>query len=254
MVRYQGHAASARVTVPFAYDKVFDFPTRNILDEKVAIKWRELGLVPSGLSTDAEFLRRAMLDTIGTTPTRTEIEEFLADNAPEKRTKLIDRLLDRPEYVDFWTLKWGDLLRVDGTKLGAQGMLAFNLWLPRLVPSQQAGQRDGRRAHHGPRLDLHQWPGQLLSRGDRPRRPRRDHRASLHGGRAPVRPSATHHPFEAYGQDDYYGLAAYFSRIRTKQSQEFGLFGREQVIYVAKSGEVEATSDRQDHAADPARR
>ncbi len=52
-----------------------------------------------------------------------------ADSDPEKRVKLVDELLNRPEYVDFWSLKWGDLLRVSGEKLGKQGMLAFNLWL-----------------------------------------------------------------------------------------------------------------------------
>ncbi|AGA29534.1 DUF1549 and DUF1553 domain-containing protein [Singulisphaera acidiphila] len=237
MVRYQGHAALARVTVPFAYDKAFDFPARTILDEKVATKWRELGLVPSGLSTDAEFLRRAMLDTIGTTPTRTELEEFLADADPEKRAKLLDRLLDRPEYVDFWALKWGDLLRVDGTKLGAQGMLAFNLWLrdafrsnkpvsamvDELITAQGSIYTNGPanyfRVATGPD-DLAETTAQVFMGV-------RLQCAKCH-----------HHPFEAYGQDDYYGLAAYFARIRTKQSQEFGLFGREQVIYVAKTGEV----------------
>ena len=129
MVRYQGRAAMARLTVPFAHEKTFDFASRNILDARAADKWRELGLVPSPPCSDTEFLRRAMLDTIGTTPTPDEVEDFLADPEPEKRTKLVDRLLDRPEYADFWTLKWGDILRVDSQKLGAQGMLAFNLWL-----------------------------------------------------------------------------------------------------------------------------
>src|SRR5205823_4967725 len=98
MIRYQGHAAMARLTVPYARPRPFAFPTRNVVDAKAAAKWRELGLVPSPLSTDAEFLRRAMLDTIGTTPTPDEVESFLADADPEKRSTLIDRLLDRPEY------------------------------------------------------------------------------------------------------------------------------------------------------------
>ena len=129
MVRYQGHAAMARLTVPFAATRAFEFPARNILDEKAAAKWRALGLVPSAHCTDAEFLRRAMLDAIGTTPTPEEVEAFLADNDSEKRSKLVDRLLERPEYVDYWSPGRGDLLRVNSVKLGAQGMLAFNLWL-----------------------------------------------------------------------------------------------------------------------------
>src|SRR5262249_6969262 len=129
MVRYQGRAAMARLTVPFAREKAFEFPTTNIIDVKAAAKWRELGLAPSPLCSDAEFLRRAMLDSIGTTPAPDAVEEFIADPDPARRTKLVDRLLDRPEYVDFWALKWGDVLRVNSEKLGAPGMLAFNLWL-----------------------------------------------------------------------------------------------------------------------------
>lgn len=237
MVRYQGHAAMGRLTVPFATNQPFDFPARNVVDEKAAAKWRELGLVPSGLCTDAEFLRRAMLDTIGTTPTSTEVEEFVADSDPGKRSKLINRLLDRPEYVDFWALKWGDLLRVNSDKLGAQGMLAFNLWLrdafrankpvssmvDELITAQGSiytnGPANYYRVATGPD-DLAETTAQVFMGV-------RLQCAKCH-----------HHPFESYGQDDYYGLAAYFARIRTKGSQEFGLFGREQVIYVAQTGEV----------------
>jgi hypothetical protein len=237
MVRYQGHAAMARVTVPYAYDKPFPFPARNVIDEKVVAKWQELGLVPSGLSTDAEFLRRAMLDAIGTTPTRGELEDFLADTDPEKRAKLIDRLLERPEYVDFWTLKWGDLLRINGTKLGAQGMLAFNLWLrdafrankPVSAMVEELITAQGSIYTNGPAnyFRVATGPDDLA-----------ETTAQVFMGVRLQCAKCHHHPFESYGQDDYYGLAAYFARIKTKASQEFGLFGREQVIYVAKTGEV----------------
>src|SRR5262249_49980200 len=121
--------ALARLTVPFARDRSFAWTPNNVIDEKTAAKWRELGLAPSPVCSDSEFLRRAMLDEIGTTPTSSEVDNFLADPDPNQRAKLVDRLLDRPEYVDFWSLKWGDVLRVNADKLGKQGMLAFNLWL-----------------------------------------------------------------------------------------------------------------------------
>ena len=110
----------ARLTVPFAREKTFDFqPKRH----------RRQGGGPVAPArarsfaacTDAEFLRRAMLDTIGTTPTPDEVEDFIADQDPDKRVKLVDRMLDGPEYVDYWTLKWGDVLRVNSEKLGARG-------------------------------------------------------------------------------------------------------------------------------------
>jgi hypothetical protein len=237
MVRYQGRAAMARLTVPFGPTKAFDFPTGNIIDGKAAAKWRELGLAPSPLCSDAEFLRRAMLDVIGTTPAPDEVEEFTADSDPHKRTKLIDRLLDRPEYVDFWTLKWGDVLRVNSEKLGAQGMLAFNLWLreafrtnmpvDRMVEEMVTAQ--GSIFSNGPAnfYRIASSPDDLA-----------ETTAQVFMGVRLQCARCHHHPFEAYGQDDYYALAAYFARVRTKGSDEFGLFGGEQVIFVARSGEV----------------
>jgi hypothetical protein len=237
MVRYQGHAAMARLTIPFAKDRPFEFPARNVIDEKAAAKWRELGLVPSDPCTDAEFLRRSMLDAIGTTPTPSEVEEFLADTSPDKRVRLVDRLLDRPEYVDFWALKWGDLLRVNSDKLGAQGMLAFNLWLcgafrankPVGAMVEELVTAQGSIYTVGPAnyFRVATTPDDLA-----------ETTAQVFMGVRLQCAKCHHHPFEAYGQDDYYGLAAYFARIRTKGSQEFGQFGREQVIYVTSTGEV----------------
>jgi Protein of unknown function (DUF1553)/Protein of unknown function (DUF1549) len=237
LIRYQGHAALARLTVPFARDKGFEFASANVIDEKAATKWRALGLVPSPRCTDAEFLRRAMLDTIGTTPSVSEIEDFLADSSPNKREVLVDTLLNRPEYVDFWALKWGDILRVNGDKLGKQGMLAFNLWLrssfrenkpfDRIVEELVTAQ--GSIFTNGPAnyFRVATAPDELA-----------ETTAQVFMGVRLQCAKCHHHPFEAYGQDDYYGLAAYFARIRSKGSQEFGLFGGEQVVFVAKNGEV----------------
>ena len=76
---------------------------------------------PSGRATDGEFLRRAMLDTIGVLPTADESRKFLADTSPDKRDRLIESLLARPEFVDYWTYKWSDLLLVNSEKLPAAG-------------------------------------------------------------------------------------------------------------------------------------
>ena len=237
MVRDRGYAAMVRLTVPYARDVAFAFKPRNIIDEKAGAKWRSLGLSPSPPCGDAEFLRRAMLDAIGTTPSAAEIEAFLADDDPEKRSKLVDRLLGRPEYVDFWSLKWGDILRVNGEKLGKPGMLAFNLWL-------RTAFRENRRVDRMVE-ELVTAQGSIFTNG-----PANYFRvatgpddlaettAQVFMGVRLQCAKCHHHPFEAYGQDDYYGLAAYFARVRTKGSNEFGLFGNEQVVFVAKGGEV----------------
>jgi hypothetical protein len=237
MVRYQGCSAITRLSVPFARTRSFDFPSSNIVDAHVAAKWRELGLAPSPLCSDSEFLRRAMLDAIGTIPRPDDVEDFVGDPDPGKRNKLVDRLLDRAEYVDYWTLKWGDILRVNSEKLGDQGMLAFNLWL-----------RQAFRANmHFDRMveELVTAQGSIFSNG-----PANYYRVSsgpddlaettaqvFMGVRLQCA-KCHHHPFESYGQDDYYALAAYFARVRTKRSDEFGLFGGDQVIFVSRAGDV----------------
>lgn len=237
MARYQGHAALARLTVPYARGRDFDFPPNNVVDEKAAAKWRALGLVPSGPCTDAEFLRRAMLDAIGTTPTPDEIDAFLADQDPKKRESLVDRLLERPEYVDFWTLKWGDLLRVNASKLGPQGMLAFNLWLRESFRANKPLDRMARELVTAQGSIYTNGPANYFRVATSPADLAETTAQVFMGVRLQCA-RCHHHPFEAYGQDDYYGLAAYFARLRTKRSTEFGLFGNEQVIFVAQSGDV----------------
>ena len=127
-----------------------------------------------------------MLDTIGTTPTPDEVEDFIADVDPAKRTKLVDRLLDRPEYVDYWTLKWGDMLRVNSDKLGAQGMLAFNLWLREAFRANKPVNRMVEELVTAQGSIFSNGPANYLPGRQQPRRPRRDDRPGLHGRPAPV--------------------------------------------------------------------
>lgn len=237
LVRYQGQAALSLLTIPYAQNRPFEFAAKTVLDEKAASKWKELGLVPSPPCTDAEFLRRAMLDTIGTTPTPDEVDAFLADQAPDKRVKLVDQLLDRPEYVDFWTLKWGDILRVNSDKLGPQGMLAFNLWLREAFRSNMPVNQMVEALVTAQGSIYTNGPANYFRVASSPEDLAETTAQVFMGVRLQCA-RCHHHLTEAYGQDDYYGLAAYFARIRTKNSTEFGLFGREQVIYVANAGEV----------------
>src|SRR5262249_47290187 len=123
MIRFCGQAEIASVTLPFAkLDKYPDVPANNFIDQKLIAKWRDLGLTPSPLCTDDEFLRRLYLDAIGTLPTPEEVRAFLADTDPKKRAKAIDKVLERGEFTDWWALKWGDLLRINRTALQEKGM------------------------------------------------------------------------------------------------------------------------------------
>jgi hypothetical protein len=110
IAQYSGGVANTQVLVPVAGDrKSFPpFPYHNRIDELVAAKLKKLNIHPSNLSDDDDFLRRVYVDTIGTLPTPEETRSFLADRDPEKRSRLIDELLSRPEYAMYWGMKFSD--------------------------------------------------------------------------------------------------------------------------------------------------
>ena len=118
---YLSKLAIATVTVPYTQPPqpaaFAQFKPRNFIDERVLEKLHELNLPPSERCTDAEFIRRAFLDTIGVLPTPEETRAFLAETTPDKRDHLVDALLVRPEFVDYWAYKWSDLLLVNSDKL-----------------------------------------------------------------------------------------------------------------------------------------
>ena len=86
-------------------------------------------MTPSKPCTNAEFVRRAYLDLLGILPTVEEAKQFVADSSPDKRARLVDTLLLRPEYADFWALKWADLLRIEERTLDRKGVQAFHRWI-----------------------------------------------------------------------------------------------------------------------------
>jgi hypothetical protein len=241
MVRFGGQATVMQVTLPFAgqdektprQSEVFNF-----IDEKLLAKWKDLGLAASPLCSDEDFFRRIHLDTIGTLPAPAEIKAFLADKAPDKRKQAIDRVLNRPEFVDFWTLKWGDLLRIDRDQLQDKGMWSFYNWV-------RAALRDGKPVDEFAR-DVITAEGSTYSDGPanfyRIGRNAQDWAETVSQIFLGVRMQCAkchHHPFEKWSQEDYSGMAAFFSRVGTKNSQEFGLFGRETIIYLQPTGEVQ---------------
>ncbi len=102
------------------------------VDEAVFGQLRALGVRSANLCTDGVFVRRAYLDVIGTLPTALEAREFILDRDPEKRRRLVDRLLEREEYADYWALKWGDLLRVKSEypiNLWPNAVQAYHRWI-----------------------------------------------------------------------------------------------------------------------------
>jgi hypothetical protein len=238
MVRFGGQAAVVQITLPYALIANYPaIPAWNFIDEKLLHKWKDLGLTPSPLCGDDEFLRRIHLDTIGTLPAAADVKTFLAEKDPDKRKKAIDRVLDRPEFVDFWALKWSDLLRINRAKLTDKGMWSFYNWV-------RASVRDNKPVDDIVR-EIVTAEGSTFTDG-----PTNFYRTSpsptdwaettsqLFLGVRVQYAKCHHHPFEKWSQEDYYGLAAFFARLSTKGSREFGLFGGETIVFLRPTGEI----------------
>jgi hypothetical protein len=128
VVSYAGGVITCPVIVPRKTDSPFpDFPANNRIDELVAAKLRKVGIHPSGLSTDDQFLRRVSIDLIGTLPTPDEVRAFLADTRPDRRARVIDRLLERPEYSIYWASIFSDLTGNNGGNMNPAFKLVW-LW------------------------------------------------------------------------------------------------------------------------------
>ena len=245
MARYGGQATVCTIIVPFRQNPAH-FQTKasaglsvqpNFIDALVERKQQQLGLSPSPLCDDRTFLRRSSLDIIGTLPTSGEISAFLSGKAPNKREKWIDTLLARPEYADYWTLKWGDLLRSNRTQLSPKGMWSFTSWIHDQF-------RDNRSMNAFAR-DLILPQGSVFTNGpsnyyrvaDNPQALAETTSQVFLGIR--LQCARCHqHPFEKWSQTDYYQFAAYFARVGIKDSADFGLFGQEKIVYIKSEGEA----------------
>jgi hypothetical protein len=248
MVRFEGQAEICMLTVP--YHTTVDlagWSSNNFIDELAAVKFQELGVAPSGRCDDATFVRRAYLDAIGTLPSIDEAVSFIDSADPDKRQKLIDRLLGltgnpdldtyNDSYAAFWTLKWADLIRNSSDNLGEQGMWSLHNWIRESLRVNKPFDQFVR--------ELVTAQGSIYSNG-----PANYFRVSTNSADLAEATAQLflgirlqcakchHHPFEKYGQEDYYSFAAFFSRVGIKSSQDFGLFGRETVVVVKSKGDV----------------
>src|SRR5262245_23623229 len=119
-------------------------PRHNLVDDLVLKKLQELRIPPSPLCSDREFIRRAFLDAAGILPTPEELQKFVADKSPDKRAKLIESLLKRPEFIDYWTYKWSDLLLVSTRKLPQPAVWAFSQFIRESVADNKPWDRFAR--------------------------------------------------------------------------------------------------------------
>ncbi len=219
LIRYLGHVAVCRVALPRPGSTFIKPAEANFIDTHVWNKLTRLGIPPSDSIDDATFLRRAYLDVIGTLPTAAEARQFLADQAPDKRAKMVDALFERPEYVDYWAMKWSDLLKADKLKITPQGTVGLTRWLRKQFAENRPYDEMAREilAAQGPIQS--ESPAAFFKSLDTPEVTSRAVSQLFLGVRIECA-QCHHHPSERWSQDDYAGLAGFFSGITVKKLPE----------------------------------
>jgi len=215
LVRYLGKVAVCRITIPQTGVQFVRPPENNFIDRLVWAKLERLGIAPSGLADDATFLRRVSLDTIGTLPTAAEARDFLADTDTGKRARLVDRLLARNEYADYWAMQWMDLLRVDKDRVTPQGAVAAARWLHRQFAENRPYDAFAREVLTVVGPTQAEGPGSFYKVLDTPDVMARSISQLFLGVRIECA-QCHHHPSERWGQEDYFGLAGFFTGVVRK--------------------------------------
>jgi hypothetical protein len=242
--RFRGLFANCEVTIPLPgrvpSELYARLPRANLVDGPVWAKLQRLGITPSEPAADAVFLRRASLDIIGRLPTADEARSFLNDATPtqEKRARLVDALLERPEYADHWANKWMDLLRPNPYRVGIKAVWNLDGWirdafrrnLPydefvrRIVTAQGSTFQDGAATIFRDRREPEEIAPMV---------------SQLFLGIRLECAKCHHHPFESWGQEQFYEFAAYFARVGRKGTGlSPPISGGEEIVYTARSGSV----------------
>ncbi|MFN9718998.1 MAG: DUF1553 domain-containing protein [Planctomycetota bacterium] len=209
----------ARVTVPFDQSieptEFTNAARRNFIDDLVLNQLRRLNLKPSTRSTDEVFIRRAFVDTIGTLPTGEEVTAFVADTAPDKRDRLIESLLARPEFADYWSYRWSDLFLLNGAELRPEAIKAYYKWIHDRVASntpwdvmvRELVTARGSSFENGATnfFALHQAPEEMA-----------ENVSQAFMGLSIGCAKCHNHPLEKWTNDQYYAFANLFSRVRAK--------------------------------------
>ncbi len=255
MVRFNGLVSVFQATVPQPGPPApFDFPVLTSVDVATSHQWRALGIAPSGLCTDAEFVRRATLDLAGALPTPAEVAGFLADVRPTKRADLVDRLVETPGYAALFAARWADVLRVKrgGRDDRAAGAFGFQEWLrsavARDVPYDQFARAILTSAGDETKSPPVAWLREVTTAEQFA-----DDVSQLFLGQRLACAQCHHHPYEKWTQDDYWGLAAVYGGVGRKDVPAAGqaLTGRTKAtaVYVKSTGGV--TNKRTGQPAPP---
>jgi hypothetical protein len=239
VARFLGRVAVSTVMVPsdrvLPAEQFAALPVHNEIDRLVYQRLQKLGHLPSEGCTDAEFLRRASLDAIGTLPTAEETMAFLEDKSPDKRAKLIDRLLDHPAWADHWAVKWGDLVRGNPSRVGVKPVFLMDQWL-RDVFRQNKPYDQFVRELLTAQGSTHKSGPPALFRDKRTPEDASGFVSQVFLGVRLECAKCHHHPSEKWDQKDYYQFAAFFSGTRRKgQGISAPISGEPEYIWATSS-------------------
>ena len=225
LVRYQGKFSTIPVTVlnpkpGFAWKAQ---PQYNYIDEKIDAKLERLHIQPSPLASDAVFLRRASLDLTGQIPTPAAIRAFMDDPTPGrvKRSRMIDKLIASPGYVDHWTVKWGDLLQSNRKYLGDKGVYQFQDWIRHAIATNQPYDKMVLELLTA-RGSSYDNPAANYFRVTREAKPTMEKTTQVFMGVRMVCAQCHDHPFERWTQSQYYQMSAFFSAVGLRAGYEVG--------------------------------
>lgn len=222
MVRYQAQIAVYSASIPLGHPVENLPPRKNVIDELVFANLAELGIPPSPVCDDATFIRRVSLDVTGRAPTEEEAKAFLESEDPDKRARLIDSLLRSPGYADYFANKWALLLknrRDDASDITAN--FAFHAWVRDSLLANKPYDQFVRELLAATGTILGNPPVAWYKRVKEPKQQLEDVAQLFLGVRLQCA-QCHHHPFERWSQDDYYGLAAFFSQVGRKPTSVRG--------------------------------
>lgn len=219
-VRYEGNYATVEVAVMGAREgfQWVDVPEHNYIDKHVNAKLKKVKVLPSELSSDAEFVRRVSLDITGLPPTGERVRAFLADQTPmkEKREKLVDELLGSKDYVEFWANKWADLLQCSSETLGQKAVWQYRDWIRQSIRENKPYDKFVRdillaegNAYQNPAANYYRVlrePGKIAE----------DVSQTFLGVRFNCN-KCHDHPFERWTQNQYYEFSAFFAQLAIKR-------------------------------------
>ncbi len=246
IVRYLQQQVAVRIAfVPQRPNFVWSAPEpANFVDEFVFSKLRKINVNPSPVCDDATFIRRVTFDLLGLPPTADEARQFVNDPSTGKRLALINSLLERPEFADWWAMKWSDLLRVEEKTLDRKGVENFHGWLRDAFSTHKPLDQLVREVVAG-RGSTYEVPPANFYRALRTPFERSEAIGQLFLGVRLQCSKCHNHPFDRWTQDDYYSWGSVFSRVdykiienRRRDSNDSHEFDGEQIVFLKDSGEA----------------